>query len=248
MIEIPRKKNNQKYIIIFLLILIFSTTFFIIYKYHVEGEKNLPFNITKLVVVSSAKTQDIEVNENAYHANVIQENHIYLAIEKNEKHSKEDAIKKITFNNFKIIQQGEKGIIKFYRTSTGTKNFEYNETFEINKSIEFMGAKETNLKADKMTIANQGGLIELSIALTDLGKITYLENDNIVADGTLLNRLQISNEEIKNKVSFDMIMELTEGNIFKTTIILDLPAEGITEKGVSTNQEIDLSKLVFKRI
>mgnify|MGYP003293036621 CR=1 FL=1 len=247
MIEIPRNKNNQKYIVIFSLILIFSTTFFIIYKYHVEGEKNLPFNITKLVVVSSAKTQDIELNENMYQANVIQENHVYLAIEKNEKYSKEDAIKKITFNNFKIIENGKKGTVKFYRTSTGNKEFEYNNNFEINNNIEYIGSKETNLKAENMTIANQGGLIELSIAMTDLGKITYLENDNIVADGTLLNRLQISNEEIKNKISFDMIMELTEGNKFKTTIILDLPAEGIIEKGVSTNQDIDLSKLVFKR-
>lgn len=246
MIEI-QKKNNQKYIILFFLILIFSTTFFIMYKYHVEGEKNLPFNITNLVVVSSAKTEDIEVNEGTYQANVLQENHIYLSIEKNENYSKEDAIKKIVFNNFRIVEQGKKGTAKFYRTSTGTKKFEYNESFEIKESIAYKGAKETNLKAEKMTIANQGGLIELSIAIDGLGKLTYLENDNIVADGTLLNRLQISNEEIKNKISFDIIIELTEGNKFKTTITLDLPTGDITTEGISTNKEIDLSKLVYKR-
>lgn len=246
MIEI-QKKNKQKYVILFLLILIFSITFFIMYKYHVEGEKNLPFNITKLVVVCSAKTEDIEVNENTYQANVIQENHIYLAIEKNEKYSKEDAIKKIIFNNFKVVETGNKGAVKFYRTSTGTKTFEYKDNYEIKDSIEYLGAKETNLKAEKMTIANQGGLIELSIAIGDLGKITYFENDNIVADGTLLNRLQITSEDIKQKISFDMIMELTEGNKFKTTIVLDLPTGDIVTEGISTNQEIDLSKLVFKR-
>ena len=100
-----KKRNKQKYIILFFLILVFCTTFFIMYKYHVEGEKNIPFNITKLVVVSSAKTEDIEINENTFEANVIQKNDIYLAIEKNKNYSKEDAIKKITFNKFKLIKR-----------------------------------------------------------------------------------------------------------------------------------------------
>ena len=87
MIDI-QKRNTKKYIVIFFLILLFSTTFFIMYKYYVEGEKNLPFNITKLVVVSSAKTENIEINENTYEANVIQKNDIYIAIEKNKYYSK----------------------------------------------------------------------------------------------------------------------------------------------------------------
>lgn len=246
MIDIQRK-SKQKYIILFFLILIFSVTFFIMYKYYVEGEKKLPFNITKLVVASSANTEDIEINENTYEANVIQKNDIYLAIEKNEDFSKEDAIKKITLNNFKVIEQGKKGTIKFYRTSQGENEFEYIENYEINGKVEYIGSKETNLKLENMTIANQGGLIKLSVILNDLGKITYLEDDNVMADGTLLNRLQLSKEDVKVKVSFDMIMELSGGNTFKTTIFLELPTGDIVTEGVSTN-EIDVSKLVFKRI
>lgn len=246
MIDI-QKKSKQKYIILFFLILIFSVTFFIMYKYYVEGEKKLPFNITKLVVASSANTEDIEINENTYEANVIQKNDIYLAIEKNEDFSKEDAIKKITLNNFKVIEQGKKGTIKFYRTSQGENEFEYIENYEINEKVEYIGSKETNLKLENMTIANQGGLIKLSVILNDLGKITYLEDDNVMADGTLLNRLQLSKEDVKVKVSFDMIMELSGGNTFKTTIFLELPTGDIVTEGVSTN-EIDVSKLVFKRI
>lgn len=246
MIDI-QKKSKQKYIILFFLILIFSVTFFIMYKYYVEGEKKLPFNITKLVVASSAKTEDIEINENAYEANVIQKNDIYLAIEKNEDFSKEDAIKKITLNNFKVIEQGKKGTIKFYRTSQGENEFEYIENYEINEKAEYIGSKETNLKLENMTIANQGGLIKISVILNDLGKITYLEDDNVMADGTLLNRLQLNKEDIKVKISFDMVMELSGGNTFKTTIYLELPTGDIITEGVSTS-EIDVSKLVFKRI
>lgn len=247
MIEIPRKKSNQKYIILFFLILILCTTFFVMYKYYVEGEKNLPFNITKLVVVSSAKTEDVEINENIYEANVIQKNDIYLAIEKNKDYSEEDAIKKITINNLQVTERGKKGTVKFYRTSLETNDFDYTENYEIKDSIEYTGAKKTNLKLENMTISNQGGLIELSVILNDLGKITYSENDNISADGSLLKRLELTKEDIKHIVSFDMIIELTEGNTFKTTLTIELPTGDIVSDGVSTN-EIDLSKLVFKRI
>lgn len=247
MIELQRKKSKEKYVILFFLILTFCTTFFIMYKYHVEGEKNLPFNITKLIVVSSAKTEDIEINQNTYEANVIQKNDIYIAVEKNKKYSKEDAIKKITFNNFKVIEPGEKGSLKFYRTSQEQNTFEYTENYEIKNSVEYTGSKETNLKLENMTIANQGGLIELSFVINDLGKITYSENDNIVTDGSLLKRLQLTNEYIKAKVSFDIFIELSSGNTFKTTVVLELPTGDIATEGVATN-EIELSKLVFKRI
>ena len=98
-----------------------------------------------------------------------------------------------------------------------------------------------------MTISNQGGLLELSAIINDLGKITYLENDNVITDGSLLNRLQLTNEDVKVKVSFDMTIELSGGNTFKTTIVLNLPVGDIVTEGVST-YEVDLSKLVFKRV
>lgn len=248
MIEIPRKVNKQKYIMMFFLILIFCTTFFIMYKYHVEGEKNLPFSITKLVVISSAKTEDLEVSENTYKANVIQKNDIYIAVEKNKEYSKEEAIKKIIFNNFKVIEQNKKGNVKFYRTSQSENSFAYTEEYEIKGSVEYKGAKETNLKLQDMTIANQGGLIELSIVIKELGKINYSEDDNIITDGTLLKRLQLTNEDVKCQISFDMIIELIGGNNFKTTVFLDLPTGDITTNGVDTEEKTDLSNLVFKRI
>lgn len=247
MIEIQRKKSKEKYVILFFIILIFCTTFFIMYKYHVEGEKNIPFNITKFLVVSSAKTENIELNENIYEANVIQKNDLYIAIEKNKEHSKEDAIKKITINNFKIVEDSKKGNVKIYRTSLGTNNYEYIENYEIKDSIEYTGAKETNLKTENMTISNQGGVIELSVILNDLGKVTYNEDDNILSDGRLLNRLQITSEEIRKTITFDMYIELVGGNTFKTTISLEMPTGDIVNDGVNTN-EIDLSKLVFKRV
>lgn len=247
MIEMQRKKNKEKYIILFFVILIFCTTFFIMYKYYVEGEKNLPFNITKLLVVSSAKTENIELNEDIYEANIIQKNDLYIAIEKNKEYSKEDAIKKITINNFKIEENSDKGTVKIYRPVAGEKTYEYTENYEIKEEVIFTGSKETNLKTESMTISNQGGVIELSVILNDLGKITYNEEENILADGSLLNRLQISSEEIRKTITFDMYIELAGGNTFKANISLEIPTGDISNEGVVSN-EIDLSKLVFKRV
>lgn len=242
------KESIQKYVINLFLVLSLSIVFFIIIKYNVEGEKNIPFNITKFVVISSAETEELELNKDLYQANIIQKNDIYLAIEKNENYKKQDAIKKITFNNFKMAETQKIGLLKIYRTALEEKKYVYNQNYEINDELEFFGDLNTNLKMQKMSIANQGGLLEFSIVLNDLGKITYAENENITSDGTLLKRLNLSTNDIRTEISFDMTIELSSGNTFKTTINLELPVGDIEKEGVCTNENIDLDKLVYKRV
>lgn len=250
MINLKRKNRIiHIYIISAILIIALSTVFFIMYKYNIEGERNLPFNITKLIVISSAETENFEKQESIYQADVIQKNDIYIAIEKNQNYKKTDAIKEITFNNFKILEQSKIGKLNFYRTTTeGTKTFEYTENYLINNEIKYIGGKETNLQEEQMTIANQGGLLKISATIEDLGKLTYTENENITSDGRLLNKLNLKSEDIKTKISFDVIMKLSSGNTFKTTITLDLPTGDIVNEGVSTTENNNLEKLVFKRI
>lgn len=242
------QNNIHKYLFFLFLALVLSVVLFIIIKYNVEGEKNIPFNITKLMVISSAETQELELNENLYQANIIQKNDIYLAIEKNANYKKQDAIKRVTLNNFNIVKRGNAGTLEIYRTAIEGKKYEYNEKYEINDSMEFVGDLNTNLKMEKMTIANQGGLLEFSMILNDLGKLTYGENENITSDGTLLKRLNLNTEDIKTEISFDMIMELSSGKTFKTTINLELPTGDIAKEGVYTYENMELNKLVFKRI
>ena len=250
MINLKRKNRIiHIYIISAILIIALSTVFFIMYKYNIEGERNLPFNITKLIVISSAETENFEKQESIYQADVIQKNDIYIAIEKNQNYKKTDAIKEITFNNFKILEQSKIGKLNFYRTTTeGTKTFEYTENYLINNEIKYIGGKETNLQEEQMTIANQGGLLKISATIEDLGKLTYTENENITSDGMLLNKLNLKSEDIKTKISFDVIMKLSSGNTFKTTITLDLPTGDIVNEGVSTTENNNLEKLVFKRV
>lgn len=245
-----KRKNRviHIYIISVILVIALSTVFFIMYKYNVEGEKNLPFNITKLMIISSAETKNFEKQENNYQADVIQKNDIYIAIEKNENYKKTDTIKEIIFKNFEIIEQAKTGKINIYRTSEGTNTFEYIEKYLINNEVIFTGGKETNLNQEQMTIGNQGGLLKISITLEDLGKLIYTENENIESNGKLLNKLNLKNEDIQTKLSFDVIIKLNSENTFKTNIILDLPVGDIVNEGVCTSENNNLEKLVFKRI
>lgn len=242
-----RKRMMHLYIIRLILAIALCTVAFIIYKYHVEGETNLPFNVSKLVVISTAQTDEIILDEEKYKASVLQKNDIYLIIEKNENYKKEDIIKKITLNNFTINKYTDVGTIKIYRPSMSEeKIYEYIEEYTID-NIEYIGAKETNTKEEILQIANQGGIINFGITLEDLGNIVYEENENIVSDGTLVNRLGLMLQNIEFEISFDIIMELDSGNTFKTTMTLELPQEGLLQEGVSTIEDTDLN-LVFKRI
>ena len=61
MFEIKNKdKIIKKCIWGLFLVLALSVVLFIILKYQVEGEKNIPFTITKLITISSAKTDNLE--------------------------------------------------------------------------------------------------------------------------------------------------------------------------------------------
>ena len=183
-----------------------------------------------------------------YQADIIQNNDIYIAIEKNVKYKKQDAIKKIVFNNFCILEGNDNNSIKVYRPAMETIKYTYSENYEIKDSIQFYGDLNTNLKMENMTVSNQGGLLEFSIVFDNLGKITYTENENIASDGTLLKRLNLDKNNIKKMVSFDMLIDLTSGKTFKTTIKLELPTGDILQNGVCTNESINIDNFVFKRV
>lgn len=127
----------------------------------------------------------------------------------------------------------------------GTKYYEYIDQYKIENQLVFKGAQETYTKDEILQIANQGGIIEFSIIVNDLGTITYNENEAIKVDGTLLKKIGI--EELSHQVKFDLIVELENDTKLKTKITLDLPTGNILESGIDTIEETNM-KTVFKRI
>lgn len=240
-----KKLNLVLYFSILALILILITVLFVMYKYSVEGEAIPPFKISKMIVVSSAKTEQVQFEEGKYSAEILQNNDIRIAIEKNSEYKKEAIIKTVTINNIQIDEKNVKGRVEIYRPSRGAKLYEYKEEYKIQEQIQYIGAQETYLKNEDLQIANQGGIIDFSIIVNGLGKIEYSENEKLKVDGTLLKQLGI--EDISYDVRFDLIIELESGIKLKTKILLELPAGDILEKGIETIEQKDM-KTVFKRI
>lgn len=246
MLDYQKKKLNiAAYISVLAIIIILIVVFFIMYKYQVEGESVPPFKISKLVAGSTAKTENLQLVDGVYSAEVVQSNDVRIAIEKNPEYKKEAIIRKITINNIQIDAKETKGKIEIYRPSMGTKTYEYIDKYKIENQIEYEGEQETYTKGEVLQIANQGGIIDFSIIVNDLGTIKYNENEVIKVDGTLLKQIGI--EQMSFEVKFDLIIELENDIKLKTKITLDLPTGNILENGIETIEQTDM-KTVFKRI
>jgi len=241
-----KRRGVGIYISIVILALIAIIIAFIMYKYHVEGENNMPFSVSEFLVVSTAQTTETIINEENYESNIIQKNDVYISLEKNPEYKDEENIKKISFSNFKITKINEKGTMNIYRPAMSEKTYEYSENYIVTDGFEYAGDKLTDTKGEVLTIGNQGGVINFSIATTDLGILNYPKDENLSADGRLLNRIGINLEDIQAEVSFDMTIELESGRSFKSNIILEIPTGDILTEGVS-KQDVDGEKLVFKR-
>lgn len=229
-------------IIAIIIVAIMFSALILILKYNEKGETNMPFNVSKISIISSANAEDIEDNKNTWNKSVGQDNDIYIYIEKNENYKKTETIDKIILNNFSILEKPKKGELFIYRPSENEKSiFENIDNYKINEVI-FIGDQATNLK--NLKISNQGGMIALRISNQNIGR--FISNDKEIKHKDLLSKINILEEDIKAKISFNFNMILSSGKKFDAQILLDLPAGDIIEDGQSSKEIKDL-KLVFKR-
>lgn len=246
--------QKLKFIIaIFVVVVIIAFVAFKIIKYQTEGEKNMPFSLSKIIVISTAQkdtTQELNQDEqdSLWNFNVIQTNDIYISIEKNEENVKKDEkIKNITIENIQINEAPSVGTLKAYMpNSLEGENYQYTDEYLINESLTYRAADESNYK--NLQICRNGGNITLSFANKEVGTYSSGEDTEITYDGTMLSKLNLKSEDIKSKISFDLIIELDDGKKYSGNVSLDLNCEGILENGKSQTEITDFSNIIFKRI
>lgn len=241
-----RRRTMEIYISIVILLIISIIITLIMYKYHVEGETNLPFNVTEFFIISTAQTTETVIDEEQYKSAIIQKNDIYLTVTKNDKYKKDAIIKKISFNDFKILETNGKGETNIYRPAMSDKKYDYTEEYIVTDGFEYIGDIASDTKGEILKIGNQGGTINFSIATLNLGILEYPKDEELEADGRLLNRIKILQEDIEKEIAFSMTIELESGLKFKSNIKIKIPTGDILTEGVST-EKFDLKKLVFKR-
>ena len=241
------RKNNllKKYIFFTSLVMALLLVVCVMLRYEVEGEKRLPFSVSKMLIVSTVDGQKVEDNENIWNIDIKQVNDIYLYVDKTE-NNVDELIKKITLENFNVTKKAEKGILKIYRPTGELENlYKYSQQDYLNDKITYVGEKIDDLKA--LEIATSGGMIGFRVSLDELGKFVSNENDEISYDGSLLKNANVTNEQIQTNLNFDMIIETNENIKFRGTFSLELPKGNILEEGSSSLEITDFSDVIFKR-
>lgn len=230
-------------IITIIIVVIIFTALMLILKYDEKGESNMPFNVSKISIISTADAEDLKDTKNTWNKSVGEDNDIYIYISKNENYQKKEIIEKIILNDFNIVERPQKGELFIYKPSENEKLIFENKNEYKSDEIIFKGEQSTNLK--KMQISNQGGMIAFRISNQNIGR--FVSNEKEIKHNDLLNKINITEESIKAKVTFNLSIVLTGGRIFKAPVTINLPAEDTIETGQSSKELTDL-KLVFKRI
>lgn len=163
------RKIINFFIAVFIIALVVTIICLIMLKYEVEGENNMPFELSQIVTVSTAEGITAE-GEATWNFDLVQNNDVYLHISKNKNYRETEIIKNITIDSFKINNKPPKGEIVIYKPSKHeNKNFEYLDEYIVSDSLVYQGSENTNLK--DLQISNQGGVITVRFCNKNLRKI-----------------------------------------------------------------------------
>ena len=297
-------RNNVKQkvkfsITIIAIAMVIAFAIFTVMKYEVEGEKEVPFQVGKIFVISSASTVDEtevggeETNQNEqtdntseeqgeasqeetteqqgeiadsqenneqqenqetevadenyiWNERVIQTNDVYIYLDKNDKFKEEQIIKSVKIDNIKILEKAKIGKIQVYMPSSfDDSQYKYTNDFLVNSSLSYSGAEVDNKK--NLEISYNGGGVYISFANMGLDNFKSNEAQEIQQGGLLLEKMNLSDEDLKFKVSFDLIIEVQDKS-YITNIVLAMPASGLIGNEQSYQEITDFDKLVFKRM
>lgn len=241
------RKAIHLIIIICVIVIVAVSVGIIMQKYEIEGEKNMPFEISKIMIFSTAEGYANENSKYKWDFDVFQNNDIYINITKNKDYKKAEIIDRIILDNFSINEKPQKGEIVIYKpNSESAASYTCEEEYEVKDNLQYIAGTTTDLK--NMQIANQGGMMIFRVSNKKLN--TYQSNDDetITHDGTLLAKANIKSKEIKCKISFNMTIELKSEKKYKGTITLELPVGNIVEKGQESIEITNFDDVIFKRI
>ena len=239
------KKIFNLCIIIIIIVMIFFIALIRVLMYREKGESNMPFELSKISIISTVDGKDIDDNEHRWNLNVIQNNDIYLYVNKNDNYKKTETIKNIIINNF-TIEPPQVGKITIYKPSQNENSITKNVAENIVSEILFEGTRQTNIR--DLKISNQGGIIAFRCANNEIGN--FVSNDEDFLDyKNLLNKLNINENDLKTRICFDIIIELNSGKRYKAeSVEVNFPVDGIKEKGTTSIELTDLNAIIFKRM
>lgn len=233
-------------ITLFLIVIAFIVTITIMLKYNIEGEKNMPFILSEIIVVSSGEGRTKEENQENYKWNLdlIQYNDIYLQILKNQNYKKNSHIESISIENFKFNDPKIGNTRLYMPCSTEKSLFSFEDSYLINRKLTFNGAEKSNSKT--LEINSQGGNIMFRVANTDVGEYVSNEDEELSHNGTILTKAPVELDDLKMKLSFDLVIK-SNVYTYRGNVELELPCGDILTEGTSQFDKKDCTDIIFKR-
>lgn len=244
--EIEKRRQIVKLCIaIAVVVIILTIVGIIMIKYEVEGDKNMPYNLSKIMIVSTAEGMETE-GKDKWNFNIYQNNDLYFYFDKNEDYlGSITYIEKVMIENIQIIKTPQIGEIKAYMpNSTEGRLYSYDKSYIIEDKLEYKGAGKSN--SQTLEIGSQGGSALIRFSNINLG--TYSSNDDkeIIHDGTLLKKLKLTEQQLQFRISFDIVIQI-QGHVYRANLTFDLPYENMIEHGTSSVEKTDMSDVIFKR-
>lgn len=246
-----------------IIITIIFAALFMWLRYQVEGEKNMPFNIGKIIVISSAVTSNEEENaeklqtegenENPeeqeehyiWNEKIIQTNDVYIYLDKNNNYKGESIIQNVRIENIKVLKKANIGKIQVYMpNSLDEELYKYINDFLVGTSFTYKGGLADNKKT--LEIGNQGGCVCLSFANTELGRYKSNEDEQIEQGAFILEKMNLNEDDLKFKVSFDIIIDVGKKS-YRGNIVLDMPVDGLIGNKESHTEITNFDNVIFKR-
>lgn len=239
-----RKNLVKRCLFLVVLAVIFLFVILIMARYEEEGEKQIPFNIAKMLIVSSVNGVQNTESEHVWDIDVSQVNDIFVYIERNK--NEDETIKEIVFENFKTYPEDMSNIRIYRPTGELEKLYLYSTEDYKEKSIAFLGTVKDDMK--NLEIANIGGMCGFRLSNENLGKfVSDEETEEIIYDGRLLEKIGILNENVKLKLAFDIIIKTDDGINYRGNVVVDMPGDELIEEGKTTIEINDFENVIFKR-
>ena len=214
-------------------------------RYEVEGEQRLPYKLSKILIISTVDGEKVEDGQNLWNISLNQVNDFYIYINP-ETEEEEQSIKSITFDNF-VVSKGELGEAKIYRPTGELENlYNHSEQNYIGDKITYLGDRIDDLK--NLQISNKGGVVGFRLALENLGNYVSNEDTEIVYDGSLLNKINITNDNIKTKLAFDISIQTNNNVTYKGNVSLETPSGDLTLEGATNTEITNFDNVIFKRV
>lgn len=241
-----KKKNLfKRCLFISALVIVILLVILVMLRYEVEGEQRLPYKLNKILIISTVDGEKVEDGQNLWNISLNQVNDFYIYINP-ETEEEEQSIKSITFDNF-VVSKGELGEAKIYRPTGELENlYNHSEQNYIGDKITYLGDRIDDLK--NLQISNKGGVVGFRLALENLGNYVSNEDTEIVYDGSLLNKINITNDNIKTKLAFDISIQTNNNVTYKGNVSLETPSGDLTLEGATNTEITNFDNVIFKRV